>query len=66
MLNLSEILMKHHNIETFEKLLNVVQESARTSGELFFRLDVKPPYADTPPNWEEQLESAFSSVNTNR
>ena len=61
MLWLSEILIQHHELETFEALIGVVQEKAR-SGELFFQMDVKPPYPDTPGNWEDRLESAFTAI----
>lgn len=61
MLWLSEILLEHHELESFEQLLDAVREGAR-GGELFFRMDVKPPFPDTPPNWEDRLESAFTEV----
>jgi hypothetical protein len=64
MLNLSEIMLRHHDLETFEQLKQAVQEEAQTSGELFFRIDVKPPYPDTPNNWEDALEGAFSGVHS--
>jgi hypothetical protein len=25
-------------------------------------MDVKPPYPDTPDNWEDQVESAFTAA----
>jgi hypothetical protein len=61
-LHLSEILLQHHDIETFEQLLTVVSRHAQS--ELFFRIDVKPPYPDTPPNWEDRLEGAFVGVHS--
>ncbi len=61
MLWLSEIMLQHHEIESFDQLIGIVQEAAR-SGERFFRMDVKPPYGDTPEDWEDQLESAFNGV----
>lgn len=64
MLNLSEILIQNHDINTFEELVAVVKQKAATSGELFFRIDVKPPYPDTPENWEDMLEGAFSGVHS--
>jgi len=64
MLYLSEILLQHHELESFEALVNVVREAARTSGELFFRMDVKPTFPDTPPNWEDRLEGAFVGVHS--
>ncbi len=62
MLHLSEILIQGHDIETFAELLTVV--SQRAQGEMFFRIDVKPPYPDTPPNWEDLLEGAFVGINS--
>ena len=61
MLWLSEVLLQHHELTSFEELLTVVGE-AGNSGEMFFRMDVKPPYSDTPADWEERLEAAFTSV----
>ena len=62
MLHLSEILLQHHDIATFEQLLEVVRSRAET--EMFFRIDIKPPYPDTPANWEDQLEGAFVGVHS--
>jgi hypothetical protein len=61
MLYLSEVLLEGHNIESFSELRQVISDKGK-SGEMFFRMDVKPPYGDTPTNWEEQLESAFTSA----
>jgi len=63
MLHLSEILIQQHDIESFEQLLNVVAQRAQ-GGEMFFRIDVKPPFPDTPPNWEDRLEGAFVGINS--
>ncbi|KAA3621107.1 MAG: sulfur relay protein DsrC [Proteobacteria bacterium] len=65
MLWLSEILMKRHDLATFDELLDAVRTEAR-GGELFFRMDVKPPFPDTPANWEDRLESAFTELNEQR
>ena len=62
MLYLSEILIQNPDLETFEELKKTVQEKAQM--ETFFRMDVKPPFPDTPPNWEDQLEGAFSGVHS--
>jgi hypothetical protein len=62
MLYLSEVLLQHHDIETFERLCEVVTQRAQT--EMFFKIDVKPPYPDTPPNWEDRLEGAFVGVHS--
>lgn len=61
MLWLSEILLQNHELESFEQLVEAVREKAR-NGEMFFQMDVRPPYPDTPPNWEDRLESAFTSA----
>ena len=53
--------MAHKEVETFEELVPMVQDVAR-SGERFFRMDVKPPFPDTPENWEDRLEAAFSGL----
>lgn len=59
MLWLSEIMIQHHDIDTFAELVNKVREKAK-QGERFFRMDVKPPFSDTPEDWEDRLEAAFS------
>ncbi len=63
MLYLSEILIQNHDIDSFEDLLGVVTQRAQ-GGEIFFRIDVKPQFADTPANWEDRLEGAFVGVNS--
>lgn len=61
MLKLSDILIAHKEIESFVELIPLIQNVAR-GGERFFRIDVKPPYPDTPLNWEDRLEAAFSGL----
>ncbi len=61
MLKLSEILVANQDVESFDALIPLIQSIAR-SGERFFRMDVKPPYPDTPENWEDRLEAAFSGL----
>jgi hypothetical protein len=61
MLKLSDILVSNQDLESFDELVPLIQEIAR-SGERFFRMDVKPPYPDTPENWEDRLEAAFSGL----
>ena len=58
MLHLSEVLMQHPEVESFEELVAKVKERSKT--EMFFRIDVKPQFADTPENWEDRLEAAFT------
>ena len=61
MLWLSEVLLQSHNIDSFEGLKLAIIERAR-AGEMFFRMDVRPPFADTPEDWEDKLEAAFSAA----
>ncbi len=61
MLWLSEVLLQNHEMETFEQLTAKIKESAG-QGEMFFRMDVRPPFPDTPEDWEERLEAAFTSA----
>ncbi len=60
MLHLSDILLQHKDITTFAELIKVVEQRAKN--EMFFRIDLKPPFPDTPLNWELVLEAAFSGV----
>ncbi len=62
MLWLSEVLMQHHELKSFAELKEKLSERAQ-QGEMFFRMDVRPPFHDTPENWEDILESVFTSVN---
>lgn len=51
-------MMQNPDLETFEALLEVIRERKKT--EMFFRIDVKPPFSDTPADWEDRLEAAFT------
>ncbi len=62
MLYLSEILLQHHNLQTFEELCQVVSDQAK--GHIHFKIDVKPTYPDTPGNWEDRLEGAFVGIHS--
>jgi hypothetical protein len=61
MLCLSEILLQQHELQSFEDLVAAVQARA-LSGELFFQMDVRPPFSDTPEDWEDRLEAAFAAA----
>ena len=61
MLYLSDVLIQNPDLESFEDLKLAIVEQAK-QGELFFRMDIKPPFFDTPPAWEDQLEAIFTSV----
>ncbi len=61
MLWLSEILLQNQDIDSFDELIALVKAGARR-GERFFRMDIKPPFKDTPENWEDRLEAAFTAA----
>ena len=61
MLWLSEVMLQDHDIDSFGALVEAIKTRAR-GGEMFFRMDVRPPYPDTPEDWEDRLEAAFSSA----
>ncbi|MEG3592249.1 MAG: sulfur relay protein DsrC [Pseudomonadota bacterium] len=60
MIWLSEILLENHEISSFEELKKAVIRKAE-DGEVFLGMDVKPPYGDTPDDWEDLLEGIFTS-----
>ncbi len=62
MLWLSEVLLQHHELQSFEELKLKLGERAQ-QGEMFFRMDVRPPFQDTPENWEDILEAVFTAAN---
>ena len=62
MLHLSHVLIAQPDLNSFEALAEAVSEYARR-GERFFRMDVRPPFPDTPENWEDRLEAAFYTRN---
>ncbi len=59
MLLLSEVMIAHTELESFEDLVPIIKNIANSGDERFFRMDVKPDYGDTPENWEDRLEAAF-------
>lgn len=59
MLYVSQIIIANQDVQSFDTFLEVISEHAR-QGERFLRFDVKPPYPDTPDNWEDRVEAAFS------
>jgi hypothetical protein len=59
MLLLSEVMIAHTDVDSFEDLVIVIKSISSSSSERFFRMDVKPDYGDTPQNWEDRLEAAF-------
>ena len=60
MLTLSELLIAHHEMTSFEELKALIAERIE-HGEMFLSMDVRPPFLDTPEDWEDQLEHFFTS-----
>ena len=60
MLHLSHVLIANQDIQSFDELKLAIKAFAKR-GEMYLRFDIKPPYPDTPNDWEEQLEMAFNS-----
>jgi len=61
MANLSDLIIQHPEVSSFDELLELVVRTAK-AGEIFLEYDVKPDYRDTPRNWRDQLEAAFMGV----
>jgi hypothetical protein len=61
MLILSEVLIQNHQLESYTSLIQLIQHKAK-EGEMFFDIDIKPPYPDTPDEWESDLEAKFTSA----
>ncbi len=58
MLYLSEVLIQNPQVNSFEELVDLIDEVSKS--EIFFRIDVKPQFGDTPEDWEDRLEAAFT------
>ena len=56
---LSEVIIANPQVDDFETLVLTLKKVSDASTERFFRMDLKPDYADTPDNWEDRLEAAF-------
>ena len=61
MLALSELLMQNHGLQSYAELKVEIQKRAQ-QGEVFFQMDVRPPFKDTPEDWEDELEAVFTSA----
>jgi hypothetical protein len=60
MLHLSQVIIANQEMQSFDELKLALKAFAER-GEMHLRFDVKPPYPDTPSDWEDQLEAAFNS-----
>ena len=61
MLSLSELLIGDLELDSFAALEAAIVARI-DAGERFLRLDVRPPFADTPADWEDRLESVFTAA----
>lgn len=59
MRKLSEVLLARDDIDSFQRLVQVIEELGR-SGVITFEFDIQPPFKETPPDWESELERAFT------
>ena len=62
MIYLSELLIQNPQFETFEELLQLIDKVKE--GEVHLKVDIKPNYPDTPPNWEDKVEGAFAGIHS--
>ena len=58
MANLSDLIIQHPEVNSFDELMKLVIQAAK-DGERFLQFDVKPDYRDTPRDWAMKLETAF-------
>jgi hypothetical protein len=58
MANLSDLIISHPEINSFDDLESLVAEVGR-GGEVLMYMDIKPDYRDTPRQWLQRLELAF-------
>ena len=63
MIYLSELLIQNPGLESFDQLLEVIDQKAQ-QGEIHLKIDIKPTYPDTPSNWEDKVEGAFAGVHS--
>ena len=56
---LSEIILQHPEVVSFEELLHVIRRHGEEGGSIFMEFDINPEFPDTPRNWESRVESAF-------
>ena len=59
MARLSDLIIYHPEVQSFEELVKLVGKTGQ-DGERFLEFDVKPDYRDTPRKWEWRLEAAFT------
>ncbi len=58
MANLSDLIISHPEVTSYEDLEKLVIEAAR-SGMILLYMDLKPDFPDTPRDWQHRLEMLF-------
>lgn len=62
MIFLSELLIQNPQFDSFEELIDLIKKVAPT--DIHLKIDIKPNYADTPADWEDKVEGAFSGTHS--
>lgn len=62
MLYLSELMIQNTHLESFSDLLETITQNAQ--GQIHLKIDIKPNYPDTPADWEDKIEGAFSGIHS--
>jgi len=62
MIYLSELLIQNPGFESFEELVQLIE--SKKEGEIHLKVDIKPNYPDTPPDWEDKIEGAFAGIHS--
>lgn len=64
MLHLSEIVIQNPQVNSFTQLCEVIRTVAEQTRAFHLNIDIKPNYGDTPADWEDKIEAAFSGVSS--
>lgn len=55
---LSDLIIQHPEITSYEELETLVADAAK-NGLILLYFDLKPDYPDTPRTWQQRLEMVF-------
>ncbi|MCB1438601.1 MAG: sulfur relay protein DsrC [Nitratireductor sp.] len=58
MASLSDLIISHPEIRSYDDLEELVAAAAR-DGVIVLHMDLKPDYPDTPRDWQSRLELIF-------
>jgi len=59
MTRLSDFIVRNPDVMTFTDLLTAIGNHGK-QGATMLQVDIKPDFADTPRNWENMVEEAFT------